>query len=144
MSQPARGISVDEKHWPLIVKRSGLVLQVEDMREYLRKMDALLAKKQPFVVVVIANKGQMDRKIIGEYGDWVKKNKELMGRYYLGCAFVFPGDVFRFILSAILLAAPAPVPHDVFGDVDKAIAWCNRKLLEAGLRTQSVTAKDLQ
>ncbi|MEW5851197.1 MAG: hypothetical protein AB2A00_20585 [Myxococcota bacterium] len=139
-----RGIQVDLTFWPLVVQRVGTTFLVEDMHAYIKELDALMARRDRFAsVVLVKQKGTMDRAVIGMYGDWVKKNTVDMKNYYLGCAFVFPGEVFRFILSAILLAAPAPVPHAVFGKAEEARDWAGRKLVDAGIRVPRVSVEQM-
>lgn len=139
------GIYMDLTHFPLVVKRVGNAFDLADMQAYLKDMDALHARKEPFVaVILVKEKGPLDRRVFGEYGRWVKQNEALMKQFYTGAAFVFPGEVFRFVLSAILLAAPAPVPHAVFATADDACKWALDKLRAAGGRPPRLTGRDLE
>ncbi len=141
---PETGIHVDTTHWPLVVKRSGKAFQVDDMTRYLKDLDVLLARKSPFAcIIVVKERGPLDRKIVPMYGDFVKARSAAMKEFYLGAAFVFPGDIFRFILSTILVAAPAPVPHAVFGHSEEAALWALDKLRARGVTPPPVNPASL-
>lgn len=139
-----KGIEIDAAHWPVTIHRVGMMLGVDEMETYLRGLDGLFARGQRFAsVVVVKKRGDMDRRIIGLNGEWMRRNEELVRRQWMGVAFVFPGDFFRFLLSTILMAAPHPVPYQVFGTTRDAVSWATFKLRAAGVEPPDTSRLEL-
>lgn len=127
------GIEVDVASWPVVVQRVGNRVGVEEMTAYTAELKKLFAKKRPFAAVVIVKKrGTLDFDTVKQYGRFAKEEVESLRAYYKGVAFVFPNDMFRVLLSAILAVMPAPVPYKVFADQGAAYDWAAEQLRAAG------------
>ncbi len=118
------GIEVDVSNFPLVIQRVGAVIDDAQMARYLEALEALLARKQPFAsITIVKRRGHLERSTISAYGEFTKRHEEAMREHYKGAAFVFPGEVFRLVLSAIIAVSPAKVPYKVFSKQDEAYAW---------------------
>lgn len=134
-----QGIQIDESHSPLVLLRVGNRVSLPDMERYLRGLEDLFARRKPFAaIVLVRDRGELDRKVLGLHGDWTKRNVALLEEYWVGVAFVFPSATLRFLLSAILLAAPSATPHEVFDRPDTALRWCDTRLSTRSLRAPSL------
>lgn len=127
-----RGITIDESRAPLVVMRVGRVIGKPEMDAWLGALGALL-ERGPFAsVVLVRERGELDRAVMSQYGEFARAHRERMERVWLGSAFVLPQPVLRFILAGVLLAAPTSVPHDVFGEAAPAARWCAERLRARG------------
>lgn len=131
----AAGIVLDTRLWPVVLHRVGVSMNVADMERYNSDMGALLARKDPFVSILLtkgAKREGMERAVIPVHGAWLKANNAEIKKYWLGVAFVLPEQVHRLVLSALLLAAPAATAYAVFPTPVDAGKWVGDILRKAG------------
>lgn len=103
------------------------------MPGYLQALRALFDRRAPFVsIVIVKQRGSLDWATLKQYGAFAKEQEAAMRDHYRGVAFVFPGDAFRLLLSAILAVTPTPVPYKVFGDQQAAYDWAVERVRAAG------------
>lgn len=113
------------------------------METWLLQLDGLLSRGPFASVVLVKQRGELDRSVFGQYGEFAKANRARMEERWLGAAFVLPQPVFRFVLSAVLLAAPTAVPHEVFGAAGPAAVWCAERLRAKGIAARIPTEAQL-
>ncbi len=115
--------------------RVGNFIGPKEMATFLEANARLFIRKQPFASVVIVRKrGTMDWPVLNEWGKWAKANEHSLRELCKGVAFVFPGDAFRMLLSAILAVSPGRVPHKVFSAQTDAYAWAVSQLAPTGYK----------
>lgn len=128
-------ISIDDKHWPLVVLTFDGAASGEAFQRYLDGMSALLARKQPHGYLLDGRDGAMmgptERKLQGE---WLKKNKDALKLYSRGTASVIRSAPVRFVLSAIYLIQAPVVPTESFATVDEAYAWLAQRFEAQNLK----------
>jgi hypothetical protein len=130
------GVQVDDSNFPLIIMRVGNFIGPKEMADFLEENARVFARKQPFAYLVIVRKrGKMEWSVLNQWGKWSKANEQAMRELCKGVAFVFPGDAFRMLLSAILAVSPGRVPHKVFSSQLDAYAWTAAQLAPTGYRT---------
>jgi hypothetical protein len=120
-----RAYLVDESRWPLV--RITVPVHDPDMPEferYLGTLARLLARRQPYVIVVDARAGGsipvQQRERLRQYRRQVFGEAQ---RYQRGIAFVVESAIQRAVLSSLLWLAPEPSPSKVFSSVLEAEAW---------------------
>ena len=141
--QPHRGIVIDERWAPLVVMRVGHTIARPDMDAWLGALDALLDRGPFASVVLVRQRGELDRAVMSQYGEFARAHRARMERVWLGSAFVLPQPVLRFILAGVLLAAPTAVPHDVFGEAQPGARWCAERLRARGADVPIPSEQDL-
>lgn len=144
-----RGIFLDTRLWPVVLHRAQPIIDVPDMERYNQDLAALLARNEPFASIVLVKGGsrmgmahsKLDRKSIPVHGAWLKANAAELRRLWLGIAFVLPGDMYRLVLSALLLAAPAATEYKVFATAPEAGKWLAELFRKAGVTAPMIAAE---
>ncbi len=125
-------IDVDERHWPLVVYRFSGRVSMEEMDSYLARQDALLARHQLTLSLVLATETKLwDPPVMRRQADWIKLNQELLRRYSIGAALVIHSPIVRGMLKAILWIQPMPQPYAVFSTVEGALGWLRDQVAKA-------------
>ena len=115
--------------------RVGALIGPSEMTRFLDDHSSLLARKQPFASIVIVRKrGKLEWAVLNDWARWSKANDAALREFGKGVAFVFPGDAFRMLLSAILSVSAVKVPHKVFSSQTDAYAWAVSQLAPTGYK----------
>ena len=60
--------------------------------------------------------------------EWIEKNRRFMEQHGAGLAFVITSALVRGGLTAVLWLSGMPLPYKVFGEMDRAQAWCQSQV----------------
>jgi hypothetical protein len=106
-------------------------------------MGDLFARGQRFVTLfdtsgtAVLPEAKMRRAI----ADWLERIEPQMKRYNLGSANVVASGAVRGMLTAIHWIFPPAVPQHYSPDPLDALAWCEKRLAEAGMSNPAVEAR---
>jgi hypothetical protein len=125
-------IDVDERAWPLVVFRFRGQVSLEELNVYLARQDVLLARNELTVQLVLAQETKLwETPVLRRQAEWIKINRDVLGRHSLGVALVIDSPIVRGMLKAILWIQPMPLPHAVFRTVEEALRWLRERVTEA-------------
>jgi hypothetical protein len=100
-----------------------------DITAFLEALATLLAEDVRGLLVVDALRAETpspeQRRRMGE---WMRLHRAELARKSLGTAYVFPGALFRFVLSTVFLVQRPPSPYMVTGSLDEALTWARQRL----------------
>jgi hypothetical protein len=120
----------DETRWPLV--RVTVPTENPDaagFERHLAAVDSVLARRQPFAVVVDARAG---RGMPAWQRDRLRTHRRAVffetQRYQRAVAFVVGSAFQRAILGAILWLAPEPCPSRTFASLEEAESWAQSHL----------------
>jgi hypothetical protein len=123
----------DATRWPLL--RVTVPAENPDaagFERHLAAVDAVLARRQPFTVVVDARAG---RGMPAWQRDRLRTHRRAVffetQRYQRAVAFVVTSAFQRAILGAILWLAPEPCPSRIFVTLDEAESWARSHLRDS-------------
>ena len=119
----------DESQWPLVRVTVPADVDLCGVEGYLAHVDRLLARRQPYVIVLDARGSQaMDAPCRQLLRDHRRRIFIEAQRYQLAMAFVVESAIQRAILGAILWVAPEPSPSKTFRTAEDAEAWATAHL----------------
>lgn len=125
-------IETDMSHWPVVVHRTIGSPPDDDVDAFIGRADALLLRGELHAVVFDNTEGGMPSSYMRRKNmEWLDARQGALARTCVATAFVFPSAGMRFVMSTALLVWSQPVEHDVFADVDTALAWARTKLATA-------------
>jgi hypothetical protein len=100
-----------------------------DITAFLEVLSTLLAEDVRGLLVVDALRaGAPSPEQRRRMGEWMRANRAELARKSRGTAYVFPGALFRFVLSTVFLVQRPPAPYIVTGTLDEAMTWAQRQL----------------
>jgi hypothetical protein len=130
-------IQIIQDHSPILLFCFNGIANDKEFDAFLDVLSSVLDSKQKHAYIFDATEaGLTPTAHQRRMGDWMKANRDETRRYTVGCAFVFPSPIFRFVLSAIFMVQPMSCPYLVSGDREKAFAWATDQLKRAGLIDQ--------
>jgi hypothetical protein len=127
---------VDDAHWPVVVMVFDGKQTDEDIEHFIRRMDAVHSRCEPFVVLALLRARAADLANISHVkrvGAWAKSGGERSNMYCKGSAIVAPSSSARFLISSFFLVFVPAYPMVAFEDTPVALAWLRRRLTETGL-----------
>ena len=128
-------ITVDDRHWPVVIFRFPDRITMPELEEYLAKMDRLIERGGRSAGLVLNQKLMTwEPAILRRQSAWMKANAERLREASLGVALVLSSPLQRGLLKAILWMQPMPQAHHVTADLDDALRWIGDRLHSAGLR----------
>jgi hypothetical protein len=116
---------IDETRWPLVrVVVPARHAPLEELDRHLSRIDAILARHQPYVVVIdFRGSGSLP----AEQRERIRKQRRAAfceaQQYQRAMAFVVDSAIQRALLGALMWLAPEPCPTRVFTSADEADAW---------------------
>ncbi len=121
----SRAYLIDQTRWPLVrIVVPAQSPDSEGFERHLAGLDALLQRREPFVVVLDARAGD---RLPTEQRERLRQHRRAAffetQRYQRGIAFVVSSAFQRAVLSAILWLAPEPSPSKIFATVEEAETW---------------------
>jgi hypothetical protein len=130
---PLRPIRVDDRSWPVVVSTFDGQQTDEDVESYMRRIDEVHARRQPFVMLSLMKKYSNNLAHLKRLGEWSKASSRADMEYCKGSAIVLPSSAARFLISSFFLFVVPPFPMVSFDDSPAALAWLKRRLAEVGL-----------
>ena len=125
-------IEVDERAWPLVVFKFRGRTTMEELEGYLARQDAMLARQQTMVSLVLAEEAKLwDTPVMRRQADWIKAHKDELRRLSLGAALVIPSPVIRGMLKAIMWIQPMPQPHTIVATPEDGLRWLREQVRRA-------------
>jgi len=122
-------IEVDEHLWPLVIFRFRFRPTMEELEAYLARQDAMLARREPMVSLVLAEEAKLwETPVLRRQAEWIKRNESELRRYSLGAALVMQSPIVRGMLKAILWIQPMPQPYHVCSTVEEALRWLRERV----------------
>jgi hypothetical protein len=124
-------IVVDEKFWPLVVFRFRDHVSIEELEEYLRRQEVMLARRERTIALVLTDNLRMwEAPVLRRQAEWIKHHYYDLKRTSIGAALVIKSPVVRGMLKAVLWLQPMPQPHFVTSSIEEALAWLRARLHE--------------
>jgi hypothetical protein len=128
-------IEIDTGQWPICFIRIDGDQTLEDYERYIATFDGFYARQQPFAVVTQLKRYGTNREIVARTGRWFKETEPLIKKYWVSNAMVSQSTSFRFILSAVFLVKPLPIPYLVAATTDEALSFTRKHWSGRGLPT---------
>lgn len=126
---PLDALTTDESRWPIVIHSTVGIPNDEDVDAFIRRADAILARRERHAVIFDNTRsGRATPYMRKRSMDWMHASAPLLGEYCVGCALVFRSAAFRFVMSTVMLVTPNPVPTEVCGTLEEAIAWTSRRI----------------
>jgi hypothetical protein len=132
----ARFWQVDDAHWPVVTMVFDGKQSDEDIEHFIRKMDEVHGRCEPFVVLALLRARAADLANIAHVkrvGAWAKAGGERSNAFCKGSAIVAPSSSARFLISSFFLVFVPSYPMVAFEDTPAAVAWLRQRLAETGL-----------
>ena len=114
--------AVDDTRWPLVVART-IPFSAETLAASYRTLEALLERKQPFVVLFDmrgATSSSERRRKFMEFGE---RHADAIKHYLAASAVVASSPLERGFVTAVLWVKTPPFPMRVFASSTDAEAW---------------------
>lgn len=122
-------IRIDESRLPLFVATFLGSATNEEFAEYLRRLSANLARRQPTAIVVDSRKAvsvtAAQRK---QQAEWIDANRDDLRRYVVGTAFVIESALMRGALTAIFWMTSYETPYVVVPTFEAGETWALEQL----------------
>jgi hypothetical protein len=133
-------IVIDDRHWPLVLYRFSGSVSLSELDDYLRRQDAMLARKQLTGSIVLTGNVKMwELPVLRRQADWIKANADLLRRYSVGVAMVIQSPLVRGMLKALLWMQPMPQPHILCSDAAEGLRWLRARFLTANVSIEIPT-----
>src|SRR5258708_843621 len=126
-----RPMRVDATDFPLVVQTFDGKQTDEDVAEFLRQIDSVYARQEPFVTLTHIRDYALILSHVARIGAHLKRYPKDLCK---GSALVVPFPTFRFILSSFYLAYVPPNPIVLFDQRAPAEEWVLRRMKEEGMR----------
>jgi len=108
-------------------------MTMDDAKQYISKLDEVIARQEPFAVLAIAhedNSKNRDKGVNQVIGKWIKRNKPQLTKLCLGYVTVTSSSaVFALYkpMTKLIGTKMMGCPCDVLQSMDEAITWLNQK-----------------
>jgi len=119
----------DERDWPILLCKAVGESTDEDIAEYLRWLEQLLARKKRHVLIVDASAGKsMKGTHRQQIAQWNKNNATELRKYRAGLVLVTDSAMLRGVLTAIYWISAPPFPYHVADTTVRARIWAREQL----------------
>ncbi len=125
-------ISFDLDRWPLVIYTFDGQLQEQDLTFFLDSVDRMHARKEIYASIGHLKQAKVDTALVKRAAQGLIKSWPLAKQYCCGSAIVISSPVFRFLLSSFFLITPIPYPYIITEDLNEAIEWSTKQLIDAG------------
>jgi hypothetical protein len=119
--------------WPFMFTRFDGEQSMDELDAYIRRVDAVHARHEPYVGITFLKKYSRDRPQLERIARWLKDCEAVTREYCLAAGMVNNSVGFRFILSSIFLIKPMPIPYQVCASFDDAVTFVRRHASDRGL-----------
>jgi hypothetical protein len=130
-------ITLVTSEWPVCFVRIDGDQTLAEYEKYVGEFNRLYERQQPFAIVTRILSYRSNREIIARTGRWFKETEPLIQKYWVSNAMVSESTGFRFLLSAVFLIKPLPIPYAVTSTVDEAMRFTRAKWQARGLPSLS-------
>ncbi len=116
---------VDDRYFPLVVYALPARLDSEFVDDFTSKVDRLLRRGEPHVVVVdLLRLRELPSPLVRRaLGDWVNANRSMVKELALAAAVVVGSPILRGGLTALFWIAPPPHPMEVVATPREAVEF---------------------
>ncbi|HEY8431225.1 MAG TPA: hypothetical protein VIL20_22755 [Sandaracinaceae bacterium] len=129
------GIVTDESEWPIVVHSTIGIPSEQDVEDFVRRADAILARGERHAVVFDNTRGgSIPSYMRTRSVEWVERNKEALERLCVAKALVIRSAALRFLMTTLMLVTSHRIPEEVFSTREAAVEWARRQLEAAGVR----------
>lgn len=130
-----------EDRWPIVIVSFGGQCTDREFADYLAQLDAYYTRAQKMAVILHTLPGYTPRRVDDQaQARWLKERRELLKQYCVGTSFVFHSMAMRFLLSAVFVVQPLPMPYQVCATLEEALRWSRDRLLACGVPARQVVA----
>ncbi len=101
----------------------------DEFAEYIHYLDLIYTQDEKFVMLTDSSKGNyMKSKHRIDFGNWTKKNREVIQNQCKGIAFVMSSILMKIMLQGIFLIQSLPYEYTIVDSVEKAEEWVKEQL----------------
>lgn len=123
----------DDSQWPIVVNRAWGESTDENMQQYFRMLEAMLARRERHVIIVDAREAKSLKSVHRkQLAEWTRAHQGLLRRYRAGLVLVTPSAIVRGMITATYWLSPAPFPYEAVSTMQEAWTWARRQLEERG------------
>ena len=116
-------VEINSSQWPVVfIKLDGL-RTVDDFEPWIHAFDRLYERKERFSIVTYLKTYASSPEVIGRVGRWWRETEPLIKQYWVSNAVVTSSAGLRFLMSAVYLVKPLPIPNRVCASADEAIGF---------------------
>jgi hypothetical protein len=119
--------------WPIVYTRFDGDQTIAELEAYIKKVDAVHARRQPYVGISYLKRYARDRPQLERIAKWIKDTEEVTREFCVATGMINNSVGFRFLLSTIFLIKPMPCPYQVCASFDDALAFVRRQATDRGL-----------
>ncbi len=125
---------VDTSGWPLVLFRlPGKPKELPDFEAAIRDLEALLARKERFVLIQDLTYASPDATRRKRLVAWIKQNELPLKQCIVSMGIVAPTAFHRGLIQATMWFVDPVIPIEVFPSTETAVTWAQRIGREAGL-----------
>ena len=122
------GYSYSDASWPVVELVFRQRANDADGAQYVRDVDALLARGEHYIVICDATDALMpEPSFIRTQAQWMQANIPKIQALNRGVALVLPSALTRGILRGLSHVAKLPVPYEVFETLEAARSWADTR-----------------
>jgi hypothetical protein len=126
-------IEILTEQWPVIFIKIDGEQTIADFEAYIDTFNRFYEKETPFSIVTLVRKYSANPHIVSRVGRWFKDTESLITKHWISNAMVSQSAGFRFVLSAVYLIKPLPIPSRVCATPDEALAFTRASWMSRGL-----------
>lgn len=131
-------IHMDESLWPLLVVRFTGVASESDFEEYLARLEVLLERGEPFVVITDTSRLSWHvSSLRHRQARWLQEHETTLREWMLGHAAIVTSTFARLSVSLLRHLQPMPMPHTEVPDLPSALVWVTDRLRAGGHATEA-------
>lgn len=127
------GFEVDTGNWPIVLVKLDGQQTMADCDGFIAAMDALHARKQPYVSISWMRRYSNDRAQVQRVARWMKETAPLTKELCVANGIVTQSLGFRFLLSSIFLIRPMPCPYQVCASFEEASTFVREQAMRRGM-----------
>jgi hypothetical protein len=116
-------IEIRTDQWPVCFVKIDGEQTLPEFEGYIAAFDRLYGRGERFAIVSYLQRYGRSRDIIARVGRWFKETEPLIARYWSSNAMVTSSPGFRFVVSAVYLIKPLPVPSRVVATPEEALEF---------------------
>src|SRR4051812_36591790 len=127
------GIETDLTQWPVVFTKFDGEQSAEELETYITQMTRLHARKERYVGIAWMKRYSRGQAQVDRMGRWLKETEVTTRAYCVATGLIADSAGFRFVLSAVFLIRPMPIPYQVCGKFDDAVKFCRGEADKRGL-----------
>ena len=124
---PPPGFRYELSEWPICLTVRTQTPTDEAYAQHLRNLDSMLARPERQVHIMTTEGESPARPAhIKMQAAWNERSHAALARNCLGVGMVIQSTLQRLGMGAMLATMKKPVPYQVFGNTEAALAWARR------------------